>query len=93
MILFLIHLKLLYESFLPLSTLFLVFFNNWIRSQLFFLPLHTVVATVVSENGPSEFVWFVASLKYYEYGIKWFVLTSSILSIVLSKTNLQVLSL
>ena len=80
---FLIYLKSLYESYLPLSILFLIlFFNHPIRNQFYFLPLHSVVAPFVSDNGPSVFVLFVASIQYYNYGVKYFRLNSFILSTV-----------
>ena len=71
-----IYLKSLYESYLPLSTSFLIFvFNHPIQNKL--LPLHTIVALVVSNNGLLLFVSFVASLQTDNYGITFFLLTSS----------------
>ena len=80
---FLIYLKSLYESYLPSSTLFLIlFFNHPIWNQFSFLPLHSVVASFVSDNGLSVFVLFVASIQYYNYRVKYFRLNSFILSTV-----------
>ena len=48
------------------------------------LTLNTNVYPVVSDNGPSELVWFVASLHNFNSGVTWFWSTSFILSTVCS---------
>ena len=58
---FSIDLKSLYDSYLPLYTIFIIFiFNHPIWNQFSLLPLYTIVTPAVIENGPSSFFWFVA---------------------------------
>ena len=78
---FFIYIKLLYESYLSLSTSFLMsYFKNLIQNQLS-ATTATFVALVISINGKPPF-FVVVSLHLYNYDVTKFWLTSFILSIV-----------
>ena len=65
---FLIYLNPLYKSYLPISTLFIIsFFSHLIQKQPS-AATATAVAPVVSDNGKSLYVLFIASLHSYNYG-------------------------
>ena len=49
---------------------FVSLFKHLIQYQFCFLPMHTTIYPVVSDNGISSFVLFVVSLQSYKYGVK-----------------------
>ena len=63
----------MYESYLQLHKLFLtLFFNNMIRNQLSYANA-TIIATIISGNGHSMFVLFIALLHSCNYNFKYFL--------------------
>ena len=82
---FFIYILSLYDSYLPLSTLFVrFFFNHTIQKQS--LRYHYIYCHLSSRKWQQAIKVFFASIHSYDCGVLSFWLTSYILSIVCSNT-------